>query len=121
MGTFSDQPNPVPYQMPPATGPGGGPIGPGSGPIGPGSGPMGPGGGMGGGKQLKIRGMANAAKQRGAQQIAQFKQMMTGTQRAAPGASGPAQISGMTSYAAAKLLVDKRDAIDRFTRNVIFG
>ena len=107
MGTFSDQPNPVPFQLPAATGPDGGPPG--------------PGGAMGGSKQLKIRGIANAAKQRGAQQMVRFKQMMTGTQRAPAGVPVPPQPSGITATAAAKLLVEKRDVIDRFTRTVIFG
>lgn len=97
MATFSDQPNPAPYRLPPAAGPAA-------------AMPPGPGGAMGGSKQLKIRGMANAAKQRGARQLAQFKQYLTGTQH-----------GGITASAAARLLVDKRDEIDRLTRKVLFG
>lgn len=107
MATFSDQLNPVPYQMPPATGPDGKLTG--------------PSGMAGGGKQLNIRGIANAAKQRGASQIARFKQMMTGTTTAPAGLPAPVQPGGITATAAARTLVDKKDLIDRFTRKAILG
>lgn len=89
MATFSDAPNPMPYQMPPATGPAGLPI-------------------AGGQKQTRIRGLANAAKQRSARQLANFRQFLTG-----------AQHSNVSTAAAT--LVEKRDIIDKFVRKVIFG
>lgn len=107
MATFSDQPNPAPFQLPAPTGPGGGPPG--------------PGGAMGSSKQLKIRGIANAAKQRGAKQMMQLKQMMTGTQHAPAGVPPQPQPSGLTATAAARTLVEKRGVIDRFIHTVIFG
>ena len=107
MGVNSDQPSPQPFQIP------ANPVGPGS--IGGPAGIGGP-GGLGGSKQLKIRQMANAAKQRGAQQVARLKQMTSGVQHSAPMPATPNMVTS-----AEQTLVNRRDMIDRFIHKVIFG
>lgn len=85
MGVWSDKINPLPFQSPPnAATP------------------------ALGGKQLQIRGMANAAKRRAGLRMERFRQMMLDTQSSQPVKAGTQ-------------LTENHDVIQRFVDRILFG